>query len=60
MSRDGRWFWKRLHWWDKLEIAGAAVFFLFIVLAGIRPVLAESIFNTALDLFTSVTDSIFE
>ncbi|KAB7518781.1 hypothetical protein [Halosegnis rubeus] len=60
MARDGRSWWARLHWWDKLEMVGAALIFLFVVLAGINPVLAESLFNRALDLFIGATDALFE
>jgi len=58
MARDGRSWWNGLHWWDKLEVAGAGLLFVVIVLGSIRPVLAESIMNMAADYLRTFFSSL--
>jgi len=49
MARDSRSFWARLHWWDKLEMVGAALIFLFIIFGAVAPVTARGVTNVAFD-----------
>jgi len=54
MARDSRSFWARLHWWDKLEMVGAVLIFLFIVIAGVDETLARSILYAVTDFLRTV------
>ena len=49
MARDGRSWWNGLHWWDKLEVAGAGLIFLFIIFGAVAPVTARGVTNVVFD-----------